>query len=137
MCKGLSHMKYISTIILILSVTACTMPVKQTDIDAATYTAKPTQQEAETQIRSYLDTVLKDPESLKLSCKSIKKGWARKYRDRDANFGWVTPCSVNAKNSYDGYTGATSYIFLFTTNGLKAINAKSFRNIEEHVGYLE
>ncbi len=130
-------MKHLFISLLLVLLTACTMPVKQSDIEAAQYTAKPTQQEAEKQIRSYLNTALKDPDSLKLSCQTIKKGWARQYRDHTAEFGWVKPCTVNAKNSFGGYTGGTSYIFLFTTNGLKAIKGKSFRNFEEHVGYIE
>lgn len=130
-------MKYLFVLMFGALVVACTVPVKQSDIDAANYPVMPTQQEADDQIRTYLSTVLKDPDSLKLECQSIQKGWARQFRDRAAEFGWVIPCTVNAKNSYGGYTGAKSYIFLFSTSGLKALKTGTFRNFKEHVGYIE
>ena len=130
-------MKYLFVLVLGAFVVACTVPVKQSDIDVANYPVMPTQSEADSQIRTHLSTVLKDPDSLKMECQPVRKGWARQYRDRAADFGWVVSCMVNAKNSYGGYTGAKPYIFLFTTSGLKALKGSSFREIEEHVGYVE
>lgn len=130
-------MKYLSIFLLCVLATSCTVPVKQTDINAASYPTKPTQEKAESQIRDTLGSILKDPESLKLDCQPVKKGWARQYRDHSAEFGWVVPCTANAKNSFGGYSGAKPYVFLFTNTGLKTLKGSSFRNFEEHVGYVE
>ena len=113
---------------------SCTVPVKQSDIDAANYPTKPTQRESDTQIRAHLNSVLKDPDSVKMECQPIRKGWARQYRDREAEFGWIASCMVNAKNSYGTYVGSKPYYFLFTTNGLTVVKG-TFQDIKLHIGY--
>lgn len=130
-------MKYLFIFLLSILATSCTVPVKQSDIDAASYPTKPSQQEAEIQIRTALGAILKDPESLRLECQRVKKGWARQYRDHAPEFGWVVPCTANAKNSFGAYSGSKPYVFLFSSAGLKTLKGSSFRKFEEHVGYVE
>lgn len=71
--------KIIFSVIVILSLTACAaaFQVKPEDIQKAHFSSKPTQGDAETKIRAYLDGTLIDPESLRLNCESPQKGWAR------------------------------------------------------------
>ena len=130
-------MKYLFIFLLSILATSCTVPVKQSDIDAASYPTKPAQQEAESEIRAALGAVLKDPESLRLECQPVKKGWARQYRDHAPEFGWIVSCTANAKNSFGAYSGPKPYVFLFSNAGLKTLKVSSFRNFEEHVGYVE
>jgi hypothetical protein len=115
----------------------CTTSVNSTDIENAHYPQKPSAQETDSMIRGYLAGVLKDRDSLKLECTATRKGWARQFRDRTPEFGWVTPCMVNAKNSFGGYTGNKPYVFLYTTQGFTVLDGSKFRAFEEHVGYVQ
>ena len=130
-------MKQVLLAVGVALLAACTTPVTQTEISKAVYPARPSDEAADKHIRSYLAGVLKDPDSLRLECRETRKGWARQHRDRPADFGWVKPCSVNAKNSYGGYVGAQPYVFLFTVDGMKALDGRYFREFEEHVGFIE
>lgn len=69
-------------------------------------------------IRRYFSKSLKDPESARYSdfSKPIKRHFIRDEKTRDVVYGYSVCVSVNAKNSYGGYTGAHDYWF-FIRNG--------------------
>ena len=123
--------------ILSMLLIACTAPVKQSDIDTAIYPAKPTQEESDAQIQAHFKSTLKDPDSVKVECQPVRKGWARQYRTSNAEFGWIVACMVNAKNSYGAYVGSKPYYFLFTVTEMKALQSSKFRELNEHVGYTD
>lgn len=124
-------------LIIVALLFGCTAAVTKQQIDSARYSSQPSEKSAESNIRAYFSAALKDPDSLRLECQTVKKGWARQYRDKDADFGWIKSCMVNAKNSFGGYTGAKPYIFLFTVDGMKVIDGSFFRDFNEHVGYVD
>lgn len=123
---------------LIVVGSSCTAPVTQKDIDAAIYPPQPTLENAEAQIRGHFEMILKDPASLRLEIedKRLRKGWARQLRDRAPLFGWILGCTANAKNSYGGYAGAKRYLFVFSIDGLHALNP-SWATPSSHLRYLD
>ncbi len=65
-------------------------------------------------IRGYLESVLIDPESLRLKCSKVTdRAWARENMFDQPQFGYLVVCEVNAKNKFGGYTGGKEHIFLF------------------------
>ena len=130
-------MKLVYLCVLCITILGCTAPVTNSDIAAANFPSKPTTENSDAQINQYLQNTLKDPDSLKLKCEPARKGWGRQFRERKPDYGWIVPCSVNAKNSFGGYTGPKPYIFLFTSQGLKILEVSMFREFNEHIGYLD
>ena len=100
-----------------LLLTACTVPVNNSTAQNATFPQKPSESDAMSQIRNYLARTLIDPDSLKLECSGVRgKGWARQFEFKEPIYGYPVICSVNAKNKFGGYTGATPYVFLFNNS---------------------
>lgn len=69
-----------------------------------------TQDEAVAAVNTYFASHLKDPMSAQISCGDVNTGWMRAMNG--LNYGYFITCSVNAKNSYGGYTGAEDYNLL-------------------------
>lgn len=69
-------------------------------------------------IKRYFSKNLKDPESARYSdfSKPIKRHFIRDENAKDVVYGYSVCVSVNAKNSYGGYTGVHDYWF-FVRNG--------------------
>lgn len=110
-------MKLIAITLSSLFLAACTVPVNNNMAQNATFPQKPSENEALTQIRNYLNKTLIDPDSLKLECSGVRgKGWARQFKFQEPIYGYPVICSVNAKNKFGGYTGATPYVFLFNNS---------------------
>lgn len=120
-----------------LGLAACTTPVTPEDIKNAQLPPQPKQAEIDKEVDSYFKRVLKDPESAKKECAPPRRAWARQFRDNPAKFGWLVVCDVNSKNSYGGYTGYKPYMFLFTTSGNQALDPSRFRDLNEHVQFLD
>lgn len=58
---------------------------------------------------AYMQGHLRDPESARyIFFRLPTKG----YAGRDRTFGWVVCATVNSKNGFGGYAGATPYLFL-------------------------
>lgn len=92
-------------------------PITDEDIRGANFGAKPSKNEANTRIKSYLNNTLIDPDSVKLSCSDVYKGWAKEnYVTDSPKFGYIVVCNVNAKNRFGGYTGAKEYVYIFNGN---------------------
>lgn len=132
-------MKQILISILVLFLTACAgTQIKPEDIRNANFESRPTQAEAETKIRAHLETVLIDPDSLRLSCNAPRKGWGRDNMFDKPIFGYLVVCSVNAKNRLGGYTGAKRHSYMFNGNYFKAFYSEYVGDgTGTHSGYLE
>jgi hypothetical protein len=66
--------------------------------------------------RAILDS-LKDPNSAIINFSPIQKAWFREF-GRPNRFAWRLTASVNARNSFGGYTGAKPWYFFFRGNEL-------------------
>ncbi|WP_157275051.1 hypothetical protein [Dechloromonas agitata] len=88
-----------------------TLPVANAD-----YGSYPS--DSELLLKKYFSKNLKDPESARYGdfSKPIKRYFIRDEKARDVVYGYAVCVSVNAKNSYGGYTGAHDYWF-FIRNG--------------------
>ena len=91
--------------------------------------------EHEDQIRSAMETLLKDPESARYRFDAPAHAWLPRYHF-DARvpgqphqhgyvFGWTVSFAVNAKNSYGGYTGEQSYEAFFQGGEIRGILQRS------------
>jgi len=89
---------------------------------AADYGTPITKQAADEGVRRFLAQHLKDPYSAMIDCGEPYRGYASAAPlagRRQAAFGYLVDCSVNAKNSFGGYVGAKRYQFLFSNGTLK------------------
>lgn len=99
-------MKYLP-FALTVALAGCVAPPTQQELTRADYGPKP--ESYQVAIKSYMDRVLKDPESARYEfLHSPVKGFSGNPRV----FGWITCVDVNAKNSYGGYTGKQRHFFL-------------------------
>ncbi len=67
------------------------------------------------------DSALKDPESARITYHELQKGWVFEGADDPGAFCWKMPVSVNAKNSFGGYTGAQTWVFWFNNTQLLGV----------------
>ena len=95
--------------------------VSQEDIKAVDFGAKPSNYEE--RVKDYMAMQLKDPMSavynfrLPLRRAVVKTGMLDNFTKY---YGWVVEVSVNAKNSFGGYTGAKTYFIFIRPDGLRA-----------------
>lgn len=68
------------------------------------------------------DTVLKDPDSARITYHDLEKGWVCAGIDDPGAFCWKMPVTVNAKNAFGGYTGAQTWVFWF--NNTQMLSAR-------------
>lgn len=80
--------------------------VPQEQMDKAEYGPAP---DAETVIRGWLGSTLKDPDSIKSFTVSQPVKCANRRASWKPEFGWCVKYEYNAKNSYGGYAGLTSH----------------------------
>ena len=62
---------------------------------------------------AYFEQTLKDPYSAHYAFGPITEGTFKGAFERNGSPGWIADVSVNARNSYGGYTGMTPYKFVF------------------------
>lgn len=114
-------------LIAMLTLTACGgVPVKTVDASNAVFAPPPTQEGAERWIRTYLEKILTDPESLRLKCSPVQKGWGRNNRYDSPEFGWLVVCDVNSKNQFGGYAGAKPFGFVINGSNVLVIDNPYF-----------
>jgi hypothetical protein len=80
--------------------------VPQEQMDRAEYGQAP---DAETIIRGWLASTLKDPDSIKSFVVTAPVKCANRRASWKPEFGWCVKYEYNAKNSYGGYAGVTSH----------------------------
>ena len=103
----------VGTLAVALLAGCASAPTPQ-EIQSADYGASVYQSDAETAVRTYFNGRLKDPDSARYSFGNVQRGWAvgDAFHGRKLDAGYLLEVSVNAKNSYGGYTGAKPYRFL-------------------------
>jgi hypothetical protein len=107
-------MRTISTIAVALALVGCATAPTKDELGKADYGERP-QNYVQT-IHQYFDSTLKDPSSVQYKdITSPQQDWIRDapIQGHAIHFGWGVLATVNAKNSYGGYTGYQTYHFLF------------------------
>ncbi|WP_126358173.1 hypothetical protein [Cedecea lapagei] len=91
----------------------------QVEVSNANYGSLP--EDYQQQIKSYMYSSLKDPESARYTFDQPFKGYSQdgslSQTSGGVIYGYVAGVQVNAKNSYGGYTGNQRYVFIFS-NGV-------------------
>lgn len=115
-----------TTILFILAatlLTACASRIIPTKSEAqkADYGTEPTFDQAQKIVKKYMESRLLDPESATYKCLPPAKGWASATKLEHAelggkvHYGYIIPCTINAKNRFGGYVGAKNYGFMIQT----------------------
>ncbi|HGH0737155.1 TPA: hypothetical protein ACJHGZ_005666, partial [Klebsiella pneumoniae] len=65
-------------------------------------------------IKGSMSARLKDPYSARYDFNEPFKGWCKS--GFTTYYGWLVPFTLNAKNSYGGYVGNKSYLYLVNKN---------------------
>jgi len=101
-----------------LLVTGCASGPTPQEIESADYGASVYQADAERAVKAFFTNRLKDPESARYSFGSVSRGYmvGSRVQGRKFEAGYLLDVSVNAKNSYGGYTGAKPYKILLNND---------------------
>jgi hypothetical protein len=102
------------------ALSACASMPTAAEQQAADYGADVDQATAERLAEAFLRRRLKDPMSAVYEWQAVHRGFVGNapLLGRKAQFGYVLEGSVNAKNSFGGYTGAKSYQFLIRNGAI-------------------
>lgn len=104
----------IPTLTLTLLLTGCAAAPSSEELSKADYGERP-QNYVQT-VHKYLDENLKDPGSaVYKEITAPQQDWIRDapIEGYQMHYGWGVLATINAKNSYGGYTGYQTYHFLF------------------------
>ena len=82
---------------------------------AADYGTPVAQAEAERQAQQFMAQRLKDPDSAQYVWQDVHEGYIKDAAIRGGltHYGYELDGTINARNSYGGYTGSEGYVFLF------------------------
>lgn len=107
-------------VVMAFALAGCASGPTPQDIASADYGSAIQQDEAESQIKSYFNRSLKDPESARYGFSEVEKGHiiGNAFQGSPLYVGYTVYAKVNAKNSYGGYTGDKGYLFLFQNGRL-------------------
>lgn len=102
-------------------------PPTQAEIASADYGTSMSQDQAEGLVKGFFRIYLKDPDSAKYVFSEIKRNYYQKsvISGGEVTYGYTMLFSVNAKNSYGGYTGAQDYLAFMRDGRLIAIYEES------------
>lgn len=106
----------ISVISVSIVLAGCVSAPNSSEINSANYGVLPNNYQDV--IKSEMGKRLKDPNSAEYDFSQPYKAWCKS--GFTTFYGWLAPFSLNAKNSYGGYTGAQTFVYL--------INDKSVRD---------
>lgn len=91
-------------------------------IDGVAFGPRPTQDEALAAVRGYVADNFRDPDSAQIRCAEIgKAGWMKPPIGK-RHYGYFMNCSINAKNGFGGYVGATPFLFRINGDEIEAID---------------
>lgn len=108
-------MRLIPAALLAISLlSGCAQQPTPEQISSANYGASVYQADAESAVKLFFSMYLKDPDSAKYGFGSVYRGYmvGSVFEGRKLEAGYLLDVTVNAKNSYGGYTGAKPYKFL-------------------------
>lgn len=96
-------------------ISGCASAPSATEQMAADYGVAIDQVRAEEMAKGYIATRLKDPMSAVYAWDTVVKGFsgAAPIAGRKLTYGYLLTGTVNAKNSFGGYTGSKAYQFIF------------------------
>lgn len=102
-------------VVMAFAIAGCASGPTPQDIAAADYGSVPDQPQAEASVKEFFDRYLKDPASAQYRFGKTEKGYiiSDSFEGRKLYAGYLVRAQVNAKNSYGGYAGWSSYQFLF------------------------
>jgi len=105
---------FLTVAVAALSLSACASAPTAQEIANADYGRAMTQEECESTVKATIGTYLKDPTSAQYQFGTCGKGWAPSVpvASLPKQFGYRLSASINAKNSFGGYTGYKPYDFL-------------------------
>lgn len=120
------------TFVLVCAITAASLagcaaaPVTQSELAAADYGAPQSQDQAVAAAVSWLESYLKDPYSAHYTWQPIYKGIVTtSMLDGGRHLpGYILDGTVNAKNSYGGYTGAQDFQFLIRDGKVLSVSKR-------------
>lgn len=98
-------------------------PITQEQIAQGDYGTPPP--DHKTYLKSYFESVLKDPYSAVYQFGEPYKGYLTKAPIAGGGieqFGWLVEVSVNAKNSFGGYTGMKQYLFFYKNGSWRDVS---------------
>ena len=121
---------FITPFCILLAACASLQLPSEEEIQNADYGTLISQDQAQRIAQSFLNKRLKDPRSAQYEWGRFYKDWVRRslIDGREMIFGYRLDVSVNAKNSYGGYTGFKEYIFMFYDGGIKAVFSERKRS---------
>jgi len=99
--------------VLLVFAAACQSAPTREQLASADYGTPIAQDEAEARATAWLQSVLKDPDSLRASWGRVEPGWQRDGLFGGILYGYRLTGDINARNSFGGYTGSKGYIFMF------------------------
>lgn len=103
--------KILTTSLLLLMLTACSGSFEKIAPNHS-WEAPPSENVVQQITPEYFETILKDSDSAKYRYGTPFKGYTNEgllYGGKINWSGWLYPVSINAKNSYGGYTGFKTY----------------------------
>jgi len=115
--KGAEAMRVFLVLFVMLigavGLTGCATAPTAEMLNAADYGIMPTTTFAKDSASTWIKMRLKDPDSAQITYGDIDRGWFREGFGGKTRYAWRLPTSVNAKNSFGGYTGAKPWMFYF------------------------
>lgn len=125
-------LRKVSAVLAFLVVAGCSYGPTQDQIDYGRYGDIPDQAQSETSAKAFFETYLKDSESARYKFTPLSKGWMFSNRFEGSIFyaGYILEAQVNAKNSYGGYTGWSTYRLLFNGRALVRVVSISPQGVE-------
>lgn len=114
-------MKMFAAVVILVSCGCGLHTPRAEEISTADYGQPIAQENAVKQATLYLETVLKDPESMRAQWGQVQKVWWKNEFQWGYQFGYVLLGMINAKNSFGGYVGAKQYQFYFRDGSLMKV----------------
>jgi hypothetical protein len=109
----------LGSIIFVFTLVSCATPPTPDQINRADYGPEISTDTMTTAVKNMMSKRLIDPYSAVYSCTPPVKAWMIGGTGDESNvqmdktyYGSLSACSINAKNKFGGYTGATEYSFM-------------------------
>ncbi|WP_142890244.1 hypothetical protein [Klebsiella variicola] len=120
-------MKKITVLLALIILTACAAnPPSLMQLQSADYGALPDNYQQ--QVKDWWGGMLKDPYSAQYTFGNPEKAWFKDGILAESGgairYGWLVPITVNAKNSFGGYTGAESHTVFYSHGKIVSADAQ-------------
>ena len=114
-------MRYIVILFTVILTSCATAPTSQ-EIDSANYGNYVESSKCVDLAKSYISSLMKDPESAMFSNMTCSKGWSGEVPifQIKTTYGYRFKGRVNAKNSFGGYTGGAPFVGIVRDDGYGA-----------------